>query len=176
MPENNYIKEYLQNVKELLIIKNAAYGDSALNPLKICSTSDATDMIKIRIDDKLSRLRNRRNITDSEDTIKDIVGYIFLFHILRSSVYGDENEDKSFKDKVDVAYAFFLNSIIPVSAEDLNDEVVSIVFPESDPSFVVKVQLMNTLYTIADEGLEYDYISLVRYLILFDYYEKFKED
>lgn len=176
MSVSDYIKEYLLNVKEMLIVKNAAYGNSALEPSNICSTSDPVDMIKIRIDDKLARLRNRRNITDSEDTIKDIVGYIFLFHILRSSGYADENNDKNFKHKVDLAYNFFVNSITPVAVEDLNDPIVSIVFPESDMSFLVKVQLMNTLYEIGNEGLEYAYTALVRNFILFDYYERFKED
>ncbi len=43
---------------ELLITKNQAYGDSALNPIGIFSPGKASDLIRVRMDDKLSRIAN----------------------------------------------------------------------------------------------------------------------
>ena len=51
------IKLKCQEVEDLLIQKNDAYGDSALNPVGIFSSLKASEAIRIRLDDKLkSRL------------------------------------------------------------------------------------------------------------------------
>jgi hypothetical protein len=68
-------------VAELLIQKNAAYGDSALNPLRCFSKADLVEQIKVRIDDKLSRLA--RGSADGEDVEKDLMGYLVLLRIAR---------------------------------------------------------------------------------------------
>lgn len=39
----------------MLLAKNAAYGNSALEPVRIFSKADPTEQIRVRIDDKLSR-------------------------------------------------------------------------------------------------------------------------
>jgi hypothetical protein len=40
-------------LEDLLIKKNNAYGDSALNPVGIFSSLKASEAIRIRLDDKL---------------------------------------------------------------------------------------------------------------------------
>jgi hypothetical protein len=65
----------------MLISKNAAYGNSALDPVRIFSKADTTEQIKVRIDDKLSRLA--RGSADGEDVEKDLMGYLVLLRIAR---------------------------------------------------------------------------------------------
>jgi hypothetical protein len=43
-------------LKALLVSKNAAYGNSALDPVRIFSKVDRVEQIRVRLDDKLSRL------------------------------------------------------------------------------------------------------------------------
>jgi uncharacterized protein (DUF302 family) len=74
------IIEVCDSVKELLLEKNRKYGDSALNPIRIFSKSDSTEQIKVRIDDKLNRLKNQQE-DDSEDTVTDLIGYLVLLKI-----------------------------------------------------------------------------------------------
>jgi len=67
---------YLDETRDLLIQKNDAYGDSALNPLRIFSKADSAEQIRVRIDDKLSRIR--RGHAAGEDAERDLVGYLIL--------------------------------------------------------------------------------------------------
>jgi len=67
-------------VKALLLEKNRKYGDSALNPVRIFSQSDSMEQIRVRIDDKLSRLRNQQADED-EDVIDDLIGYLVLLKV-----------------------------------------------------------------------------------------------
>lgn len=64
----------------LLIEKNRKYGNSALDPLRLFSKADPIEAIKVRIDDKLSRLRNAADDED-EDVVKDLMGYLVLLRV-----------------------------------------------------------------------------------------------
>lgn len=66
-----------QETQEMLIIKNRKYGNSALDPIRIFSRSDAKEQIDVRIDDKLNRIKNRASDED-EDLIGDLIGYLVL--------------------------------------------------------------------------------------------------
>jgi hypothetical protein len=77
------IKEVCDEIKDLLVEKNRKYGDSALSPSRIFSKSDAVEQIKVRIDDKLTRLRNQQSDED-EDVVKDLIGYLVLLRIAQS--------------------------------------------------------------------------------------------
>lgn len=76
------IAEKCDEIKALLLAKNAAYGDSALNPVRVFSNADPVEQIKVRLDDKLSRLARGTN-TDAvpEDTLNDLIGYCILLSI-----------------------------------------------------------------------------------------------
>ena len=52
------IVEVCDNMKSLLLYKNQKYGDSALNPNNIFYKGDSTNSIKIRLDDKIGRIKN----------------------------------------------------------------------------------------------------------------------
>ena len=67
-------------IKELLLEKNRKYGDSALNPVRVFSHSDNQEQIRVRIDDKLSRLRNQQQDED-EDVVNDLIGYLVLLKV-----------------------------------------------------------------------------------------------
>lgn len=68
------------SIKELLLDKNRKYGDSALNPVRVFSKSDNMEQIRVRLDDKLSRLRNQQQDED-EDVINDLIGYLVLLKV-----------------------------------------------------------------------------------------------
>ena len=66
-------------IADLLVEKNEAYGDSALDPLRLFSRADSVEQIKVRIDDKLSRVA--RGQAAGEDTTLDLIGYLVLLRI-----------------------------------------------------------------------------------------------
>jgi hypothetical protein len=74
------VAEVLAETREMLERKNASYGDSALNPVRIFSKADASEQIKVRIDDKLSRLA-RGNGDLGEDVVLDLLGYLVLLRV-----------------------------------------------------------------------------------------------
>lgn len=74
------IAELCDSLKEFLLEKNRKYGSSALNPSRIFSRSDSVEQIKVRIDDKLTRLQNQQEDED-EDVIWDLLGYLVLLRI-----------------------------------------------------------------------------------------------
>lgn len=68
-------------LRDMLLEKNAAYGNSALDPLRVFSKADPVEQILVRLDDKLSRLK--RGASAGEDVEKDIMGYLILLRIAR---------------------------------------------------------------------------------------------
>jgi len=81
-------------IAELLIEKNKAYGNSALNPVRIFSKSDTIEQINVRLDDKLSRLA-RGHEYPGDDTIRDLIGYLIILLIAKNE---EENCKKSEED------------------------------------------------------------------------------
>lgn len=67
-------------IAAMLIEKNKSYGDSALDPVRIFSTSDNIEQIKVRIDDKLSRFM-RGNEFPGDNDIDDLIGYLVLLKV-----------------------------------------------------------------------------------------------
>ena len=70
--------ETTKQITELLISKNKAYGNTALNPTNIFSRLDATEAICARLDDKLARIKNKGINDKTEDTVDDLIGYLLL--------------------------------------------------------------------------------------------------
>lgn len=68
-------------IEQFLLDKNTAYGNSALEPIKIfAKTTSAVEQINVRIDDKLNRLMKGSKYRD-EDTELDLLGYLILKRI-----------------------------------------------------------------------------------------------
>jgi hypothetical protein len=66
-------------LKAMLLLKNAAYGNAALDPVRVFSRADPVEQIRVRIDDKLSRLSRGREVDD--DVVLDLLGYLVLLRI-----------------------------------------------------------------------------------------------
>lgn len=81
MTSADKIREIANGVRDLLLEKNAAYGDSALKPANIFAKGSAVENLACRIDDKLMRIKNRGITGDTEDTIQDLIGYLILLKI-----------------------------------------------------------------------------------------------
>lgn len=75
------IVEECDSLKALLLAKNAAYGNSALEPLRVFSKASPVEQILVRIDDKLSRLARGANA--GEDVERDLAGYLVLLAVAR---------------------------------------------------------------------------------------------
>lgn len=66
-------------VAKVLVEKNAAYGNSALEPVRIFSKATPTEQLLVRLDDKLSRLA--RGSAAGEDVVLDMIGYLILLRL-----------------------------------------------------------------------------------------------
>ncbi len=70
------------DIKNLLLGKNAKYGDSAINPSRIFSKASPVEQILVRIDDKLSRIgKGIGLVANDEDVVDDLIGYLVLLKI-----------------------------------------------------------------------------------------------
>lgn len=90
MSEGNDVRNFIEdlsavlnNIKSMLIDKNRKYGNSALEPIRCFSKSDPVEQIKVRIDDKISRLKSGQS-DDTEDVELDLLGYLVLLRIARN--------------------------------------------------------------------------------------------
>lgn len=75
------VRAVLQEIGDMLIEKNRAYGNSALDPVRIFSKASNVEQILVRIDDKLSRLA--RGSAAGEDVEKDLLGYLVILRVAR---------------------------------------------------------------------------------------------
>jgi hypothetical protein len=83
------IAQVCDDIKELLLQKNAKYGDSALNPVRVMSQASPVEQILVRIDDKLSRIKHGNILEDDEDVVSDLIGYFVLLKIALASSYNN---------------------------------------------------------------------------------------
>ena len=75
---NIELTKITRDITNLLIRKNTAYGNTALNPTNIFSKLNSSEAICARIDDKLARIKNKGINDKTEDTIDDLIGYLLL--------------------------------------------------------------------------------------------------
>lgn len=68
-----------EEIRALLVEKNRAYGDSALDPVRVFSKASAVEQILVRLDDKISRLA--RGSAAGEDVVLDLMGYLVLLRV-----------------------------------------------------------------------------------------------
>ena len=60
----------------MLLSKNANYGNSVFDPIRVFSRADWLEAINVRCDDKLSRIA--RGNSAGEDAELDLIGYLIL--------------------------------------------------------------------------------------------------
>lgn len=90
MTTQDKIENVCAEIRDLLIAKNRSYGDSALHPIRVFSKLESVEGIKVRIDDKLSRLRSGDG-TFKEDVILDLLGYLILLRIALRDQHLEDN-------------------------------------------------------------------------------------
>jgi len=73
------IRKECREIERILLAKNKAYGNSALQPVRIFSKANPIEQIRVRIDDKLSRLA--RGQAAGEDVTLDLIGYLVLLRV-----------------------------------------------------------------------------------------------
>jgi hypothetical protein len=71
---------WLRQVADRLIEKSKSYGDSIGNPVRIFSRAEPNEGIKVRLDDKLSRIANGSTFEGDNDLV-DMVGYLALLAV-----------------------------------------------------------------------------------------------
>ena len=81
MTSAELIANKYEELKALQLYKNESYGDTALNPPNIFSKLEPIEAIKVRLDDKLSRIKNMGITDQTEDSVKDAIGYLVLLDI-----------------------------------------------------------------------------------------------
>jgi len=74
-----YLNTVLEASRAQLIAKNQAYGNSALDPVRVFSKASLKEQLLVRLDDKVSRLR--RGQAAGEDVADDLFGYLLLVAI-----------------------------------------------------------------------------------------------
>lgn len=79
-------------ISQMLVDKNIAYGDSALDPVRIFSKANNIEQLLVRIDDKLSRFARGTDYPGDND-IDDLIGYLVLLKIAKMRNDGKKEED-----------------------------------------------------------------------------------
>lgn len=84
------IEKECDAIKKLLLEKNSKYGNSALDPVRIFSKACAAEQLLVRIDDKLSRIKRGAGLlSNDEDVLSDLIGYLVLLKISLRQVLQD---------------------------------------------------------------------------------------
>jgi hypothetical protein len=79
---NKILEAELTHIGNILEVKNRKYGNSAVSPLNIFSKLSAIAILDSRIDEKISRIKNRQEDED-EDAEFDLLGYLILKRIAK---------------------------------------------------------------------------------------------
>jgi len=82
------IQEICCNLGNFLQKKNERYGDAALSPVSIFNKGDASSSITIRLDDKLSRIKNSDELRKND--VVDVAGYLVLLMAANGWINFDE--------------------------------------------------------------------------------------
>jgi hypothetical protein len=78
------IREICDDMRDFLLDKNAQYGDSAIDPVRIFSKASPVEQLLVRIDDKLSRIeKGDDRIESDDDVIDDLIGYFILLKVAK---------------------------------------------------------------------------------------------
>lgn len=79
------VYQVLSEITIMLVAKNQKYGNSAIEPLGIFSDLSPEEGLKVRIDDKLKRIKNGSLQKDDEDVVNDLIGYLVILKILQKN-------------------------------------------------------------------------------------------
>jgi hypothetical protein len=85
------IETVYDSMKSLSLYKNEKYGNSALAPKNIFSKLTSDEQIRVRLDDKLSRIMNASELRKND--VSDVIGYLTLLCIAHGWLNFDEFKD-----------------------------------------------------------------------------------
>ena len=90
------IEKTLYEMRDMLLEKNKQYGNSAFKPSRMFSRISVAEGLLVRLDDKVSRLRNmvKSQDVDPEDTILDLFGYLVLARVANQLIERGEIQDE----------------------------------------------------------------------------------
>lgn len=77
-PENRFLP-VATAIAKLVNEKNIRYGNSAQEPLRVFSKSPASEGMLVRMDDKLSRIKNRTEPELKKNDVADFMGYLLIY-------------------------------------------------------------------------------------------------
>ena len=86
------IADVCEELKDILLEKNKAYGNSALEPVRVFSRANPLEQINVRIDDKLSRI-SRGSEYQGDDTEFDLIGYLVLKRVYKRMTADEKPSD-----------------------------------------------------------------------------------
>lgn len=93
-PLEDEIRARCAQLAEFLVSKNRAYGNSAAEPVRVFSRVSPVDQLRIRMDDKLSRIARGQGIETTDETLddtkRDLAGYLVLEAIVGKSAPWDK--------------------------------------------------------------------------------------
>ena len=119
------IIQICDSIKNLLLDKNRKYGDSALNPSRIFSKTNAIEQLYVRIDDKLSRISRGVGLAATdEDVINDLIGYLVLLKIALSNhanKWDGSDIEPDFKNWQEFWNTPIVSNPVKRDTSDLND-------------------------------------------------------
>lgn len=155
----NELKDTILNsVAKVLIEKNRKYGNAALEPIGLFYKGDNTTSIIIRIDDKISRVKNAEELRKND--MFDLLGYSLLLGI--SQNYWNIPKYLEFYEKV----YYIVDQIKEyITFENWNQEK-TIFQKTSRDLFGLDCVLQTLEYSEFDKELLNDFIlNLVQYFI-----------
>lgn len=79
-PLSDEIRKKCDEICELLLEKNRKYGNSATKPVRVFSKAATDEQLRVRLDDKLSRIVSGQP-DDEEEVLLDFIGYMILLLI-----------------------------------------------------------------------------------------------
>lgn len=143
---------FIKNLRELLILKNSDYGNSALEPIKLVSNLSPIEGIRLRINDKLNRMICDKCVLP-EDTVTDTAGYYVLLKILEMRDLGC---DKSFVSEVELDKEYF--KLVPSDYDSLLfQKFKSIQHQKLDTGVVVLKYFGSHIFTTDELVLQLPY-------------------
>lgn len=86
-PTSELIMRVCSSIRDVLLEKNKRYGNSAIAPIRIFSNADPESGILIRLDDKLSRIKNSTELRKND--VFDLLGYLTLLCVQKEWTFDD---------------------------------------------------------------------------------------
>ncbi len=84
------IRKECNAIGDMLVAKNKAYGNSAIEPERVFSKADPIEQLNVRMDDKLSRIKKGESA--GEDPEFDLIGYLILKRVAKKVLNGKEGK------------------------------------------------------------------------------------